>query len=86
MCFAECIAAAAHGVHQHDQVFNPTENFLERDKTNLLDLFRFIIESSKQHFNASYRLQGIKVGDNTTFSSREKLCHSMIYNEYFCGF
>lgn len=57
VCFAECIAAAAHGVQQHDQVFYSTGNFLERDKANLLDLFRFIIESSKQHFNASYRLQ-----------------------------
>lgn len=61
MCFAECIASAAHGFQQYDQVCSSTANSLERDKADLLDLFRFIMESSKQHFNACYRFQGTKL-------------------------
>jgi hypothetical protein len=31
----------------------------QTDKKELLDIFRYVVESSKQHFNPSYRLQGL---------------------------
>ncbi|XP_027337446.1 uncharacterized protein LOC113851166 [Abrus precatorius] len=68
MGLAECITSAASGIgilnHARTESFkgnfpleftsgmgNPT------DKKELLDIFRYLVESSKQHFNPSYRLQ-----------------------------
>ncbi|KAL8244568.1 hypothetical protein R6Q59_010826 [Mikania micrantha] len=59
MSLAECVAAAASGI------LTPGKNVMEQcdkdstydDMAALLDVFRFIIESSKQHFNPNYRLK-----------------------------
>lgn len=68
MGLAECIASAAHRVATHDNdgkaergqdVFN-SESLLQNENIILLDALRFIIESSKQHFNPNYRLRGLK--------------------------
>ncbi|GMN30914.1 hypothetical protein TIFTF001_003022 [Ficus carica] len=65
MGLAECIASAAHRVTTHDNdgkaevgqdAFN-SESLLQNEKIILLDALRFIIESSKQHFNPNYRLR-----------------------------
>nr|XP_011465219.1 PREDICTED: uncharacterized protein LOC101309934 [Fragaria vesca subsp. vesca] len=69
MCLAECISSAARQVGKNNnetdaqcfedgfpdmiQVGKASYN----DKIVLLDALRFIIESSKQHFNSNYRLQ-----------------------------
>ncbi|PRQ18401.1 putative tRNA (guanosine(18)-2'-O)-methyltransferase [Rosa chinensis] len=69
MCLAECISSAAclvrknnseigaqffeDGVHDVIKVGKSPHN----DKIVLLDALRFIIESSKQHFNSNYRLR-----------------------------
>lgn len=71
MCLAECISSAAcqvgkqnndidaqrfeDGVADMIQVGNSPHN----DKIVLLDALRFIIESSKQHYNSNYRLRGL---------------------------
>ncbi|KAJ9556344.1 hypothetical protein OSB04_010958 [Centaurea solstitialis] len=68
MSLAECVAAAAAGVRAHSK--NGIEQCDEapfeiksavdstyNDKAMLLDVFRFIIDSSKQHFNPNYRLK-----------------------------
>ncbi|XP_021892840.1 uncharacterized protein LOC110810851 isoform X1 [Carica papaya] len=72
MCLAECITSSACGVGTHSedetkgpsdvfpdksQVESPAETGAHDNKTNLLDVLRFIVESSKQHFNPNYRLQ-----------------------------
>lgn len=71
MGLAECIASAARGVGGHDSeekwsedafpdevlVKSSPENFSD-SRTAILDVLRFVIESSKQHFNPNYRLQG----------------------------
>ena len=68
MGLAECIASAARQVTTHDNdgkskggqdAFN-SESLLQNEKIILLDALRFIIESSKQHFNPNYRLRGLK--------------------------
>ncbi|KAJ6342279.1 hypothetical protein OIU77_023429 [Salix suchowensis] len=70
MGLAECIASAARGVGGHDSeekwsedafpdevlVKSSPENFSD-SRTAILDVLRFVIESSKQHFNPNYRLQ-----------------------------
>lgn len=72
MALAECIASAACGVAAHienkaeccgdafpekvPEECSP-ENFPCNDKSDLLDFLRFVIESSKQHFNPNYRLR-----------------------------
>ncbi|KAB5573980.1 hypothetical protein DKX38_001174 [Salix brachista] len=70
MGLAECIASAARGVGGHDSeekwsedafpdevlVKSSPENFSD-SQTAILDVLRFVIESSKQHFNPNYRLQ-----------------------------
>lgn len=69
MGLAECIASAASGIGM--LICTRTESFegdfpvefvsgMENqiDKKELLDIFRYVVESSKQHFNPSYRLQG----------------------------
>ncbi|CAI9292192.1 unnamed protein product [Lactuca saligna] len=63
MSLAECVAAAADGVRR----LNKKEVDLEleaadtdtsyNDKAALLDVFRFILDTSKQHFNPNYRLK-----------------------------
>ncbi|KAK1407772.1 hypothetical protein QVD17_39399 [Tagetes erecta] len=58
MSLAECVVAAAAGIatagkNGVEQCDDSTCN----DNVALLDVFRFIIESSKQHFNPSYRLK-----------------------------
>jgi len=69
MGLAECIASAASGIGILNRVrtesFNGTfpvefvsEMENQTDKKELLDIFRYVVESSKQHFNPSYRLQG----------------------------
>lgn len=72
MGLAEYIASAAFGVGRHNsgakcsedafpnevQLESSQEKFSD-DKTALLDVLRFVIESSKQHFNSNYRLRGL---------------------------
>lgn len=66
MGLAECIASAACGVQMwhsdavHDmvQVASLEESLLHNNKMDFLDVLRFVIESSKQHFNLKYRLRG----------------------------
>lgn len=73
MSLAECIASAAYGNQtcSSDEVkkcvndisgSNQTTDALEaqsyNDKEELLDVLRFVMESSKQHFNPNYRLKG----------------------------
>jgi len=58
MCLAECVAAAAAvGKNQVRGCDEATDNGYS-DKAVLLDVFRFIIDTSKQHFNPNYRLKG----------------------------
>ncbi|CAJ1943226.1 unnamed protein product [Sphenostylis stenocarpa] len=68
MGLANCIASAASGIgivnHFRTESFKgyfPVEYVSEMenqpDKKELLDIFRYVVESSKQHFNPSYRLQ-----------------------------
>ncbi|XP_024987092.1 uncharacterized protein LOC112522227 isoform X1 [Cynara cardunculus var. scolymus] len=69
MSFAECVAAAAaagvrthskNEVEQCDEASSEMKSAVDstyNDKATLLDVFRFIIESSKQHFNPNYRLK-----------------------------
>lgn len=74
MALAECIASAACGVGAHIenkaewcgdafpekvQEESSPENFPCSDKSDLLDILRCVIESSKQHFNPNYRLRGL---------------------------
>ncbi|XP_062146057.1 uncharacterized protein LOC133854045 isoform X2 [Alnus glutinosa] len=65
---AECVASAASGSNgeakwREDaflevvEVEIPSESFPRHDKTILLDVLRFVIESSKQHFNPNYRFR-----------------------------
>lgn len=69
MGLAECIASAATGIGtliygrkesirgtSHVEFSSGMAN--ENDETELLDVFRYVIESSKQHFNPNYRLRG----------------------------
>ncbi|XP_057773845.1 uncharacterized protein LOC130993110 isoform X2 [Salvia miltiorrhiza] len=63
ICLVECIAAAACGVrkpgnHDTDAIIGESgPNFCQIDKGHLLDVWRFILECSKQHFNTKYRRQ-----------------------------
>ncbi|KAK1356468.1 putative tRNA (Guanosine(18)-2'-O)-methyltransferase [Heracleum sosnowskyi] len=72
MSLAECIASAAYGNQTCNSeevaqcvndisVSNQTRDALEiqsyNDKEELLDVLRFVMESSKQHFNPNYRLK-----------------------------
>ncbi|CAI8609508.1 unnamed protein product [Vicia faba] len=68
MGLAECIASASAGIgiviHARTESFTgnlPVEFVTgmesQTGKKELLDIFRYVIESSKQHFNPSYRLQ-----------------------------
>lgn len=67
MGLAECIASASTGIgiliHARTEPFTSMEFVTgmesQTDKKNLLDIFRYVVESSKQHFNPSYRLQGL---------------------------
>lgn len=58
MCLAECVAAAVAGIIPAGKNEVCDEDSTYNDKAAVLDVFRFIIESSKQHFNPSYRLKG----------------------------
>ncbi|XP_050228591.1 uncharacterized protein LOC126677835 [Mercurialis annua] len=75
MGLAECIASAASGVGMHDAnegEWNknslPDEVQLDSSsitipliqRTDLLDVLRYVIESSKRHFNPNYRLRVCK--------------------------
>ncbi|KAI7736958.1 hypothetical protein M8C21_026691 [Ambrosia artemisiifolia] len=59
MSLAECVAAAAAGIPTaiKNEAGLCDEDSTYNDKAGLLDVFRFIIESSKQHFNPNYRLK-----------------------------
>lgn len=71
MGLAECVAGAASGKYNDNkaksckdgpvdmvqQVYS-LENFQHDDGAELLDVFRFVLESSKQHFNPNYRFRG----------------------------
>ncbi|KAF5477643.1 hypothetical protein F2P56_004263 [Juglans regia] len=68
MGLAECIAlAACRNDSEADwcedafldmaNVEISSENFLQHDKATLLDILRFVIESSRQHFNPNYRFR-----------------------------
>lgn len=74
MGLAECVASAACGVQIHCKnevessdyasfdlmpVPSATSNSFCCSKADLLDVLRFIMESSKQHFNHNYRLRGL---------------------------
>ena len=68
MGLAECIASAATDCQAEwceDAVPNivqddsASESASHNDKTVLLDVLRFVVESSKQHFNHNYRLRGL---------------------------
>lgn len=74
MGLAECIASAACGgqICDNDEVENcvsdmseivqvesALESYSYNNKEELLDVLRFVIESSRQHFNPNYRLKGI---------------------------
>ncbi|XVF10929.1 hypothetical protein REPUB_Repub07fG0225600 [Reevesia pubescens] len=72
MGLAECIAASAFGgckykdnnakscedgiVEKVEEEYS-LENFPHDDGMELLDVFRYVLESSKQHFNPNYRLR-----------------------------
>lgn len=72
MCLVKCISSAACGDQKHSISENDQENGVSAagvtearfaqessiDKADLLDVFRFVIESSRQHFNPTYRHQG----------------------------
>lgn len=74
MCLVECIASAASGTLKHNnqdikQFINATTdgvlgesepNACQIDRADLLDVLRFVLECSKQHFNPKYRCQGTK--------------------------
>nr|XP_043612363.1 uncharacterized protein LOC122584195 isoform X2 [Erigeron canadensis] len=59
MSLAECVAAVGAGftIPGETEVEQCDEDSTYNDKAALLDVFRFIIESSKQHFNPNYRLK-----------------------------
>ncbi|PWA72733.1 tRNA/rRNA methyltransferase (SpoU) family protein [Artemisia annua] len=69
MSLAECVAAAAAGISKPGkneaekcdeaprEMKSDTDSTYYNDEAALLDVFRFIIESSKQHFNPNYRLK-----------------------------
>jgi hypothetical protein len=70
MGLAECIASASTGIGMliHARTESSTGTFPvelvtgmenQTDKKELLDIFRYVVESSKHHFNPSYRLQGL---------------------------
>lgn len=74
ICLVECIASAASGVLKpgnHDRgamtdanhaiIGESRPNLCQIDGGHLLDVWRFILECSKQHFNARYRRQGTKL-------------------------
>lgn len=75
MCLVECIASAACGVLKHnnheiehfidattDQIIvESAPNSFQIDRADLLDVLRFILECSKQHFNPKYRHQGTEL-------------------------
>ncbi|XP_042008836.1 uncharacterized protein LOC121757352 isoform X1 [Salvia splendens] len=67
ICLVECIAAAAcrdlkPDNHDTDATSNviigeSVANFCQIDRGHVLDVWRFILECSKQHFNTKYRRQ-----------------------------
>ncbi|OMP07602.1 tRNA/rRNA methyltransferase, SpoU [Corchorus olitorius] len=69
MGLAECIAASAVGACKYKvkpsedgsvdkvQLEHSLENFPHDDGTELLDVFKYVLESSKQHFNPNYRFR-----------------------------
>lgn len=67
MSLAECIASAACGLVAHNEGASvekmPVDSFpgshSSSDGADLLEGLRFIVESSKQHFNPNYRLRGL---------------------------
>ncbi|KAK7858071.1 hypothetical protein CFP56_014546, partial [Quercus suber] len=67
MGLAECIASAACRLDSEAEWGEDAflvkleialESFPQHDKMTLLDVLRFVIESSKQHFNPNYRFRG----------------------------
>ncbi|CAN4078084.1 unnamed protein product [Withania somnifera] len=60
MCLTKCISSAACGIGKCSDIspviLQDKESYIS-DKVDLLDTLRYIIESSKQHFNPSYRHQ-----------------------------
>lgn len=62
MGLAECIASAACGVQKHNDCGEEwLEDKLSDNGEDFLDVLRFIVECSKQHFNPNYRLRGIEL-------------------------
>lgn len=60
MCLTKCISSAACGIGQCSDISSvilQDKESYPSDKVDLLDTFRYIIESCKQHFNPSYRHQ-----------------------------
>ncbi|OMO96285.1 tRNA/rRNA methyltransferase, SpoU [Corchorus capsularis] len=69
MGLAECIAASAVGACKYKvkpsedgfvdkvQLEHSLENFPHDDGTELLDVFKYVLDSSKQHFNPNYRFR-----------------------------
>ncbi|VFQ70505.1 unnamed protein product [Cuscuta campestris] len=68
MCLVKCITSASCGVKKHSNSGNVQENGvmhrsaqdISTDKAVFLDLCRFFVESSRQHFNPTYRHQVCK--------------------------
>lgn len=73
MSLAECISSAAYGnqtcnsdevkkcvndISESNQTRDAPELQSYNDKEELLDVLRYVMESSKQHFNPNYRLKG----------------------------
>ncbi|XP_073122421.1 uncharacterized protein [Henckelia pumila] len=71
MCLAECIASASSGImcqnnHEFERsngassdevLAESARNLYPNDSADLLDVLRFILECSKQHFNPNYRIK-----------------------------
>lgn len=69
ICLVECIASAACGVLKPDAIKDESGlNLCQIDSGHLLDVWRFILECSKQHFNAKYCRQGTKLVFSYSFT------------------
>lgn len=75
MCLAECISSAASGLLEQtnyetygcldaiakEVLDESAQDFSKYDKSDLLDVLRFVIECSKRHFNPRYRYKGLNL-------------------------
>ncbi|GKB71707.1 hypothetical protein Tco_0933119, partial [Tanacetum coccineum] len=87
MCLAGCVAATASGISKTAkneaekcdeaprEMKSDTDSTYYNDKAALLDVFKFIIESNKQHFNPNYVLKILNYGGNWTSKCCNKTSH-----------